>query len=142
MSLSDKSQWMDNINLGSGQLLQIFCPPSIDQEYQDLKQQYVLGGIKKDVVDFVANCLCCQQVNTKHLIHNDLIQILPIHKWKMEQINIDFVHGFRRTLYCSINIGSLLIDCPNCLISSLFQILFSAKRLDRIMFKRWFIFFG
>ena len=34
--------------------------------YNDLKIHYWWPGIKKDVVEFVAKCLTCQQIKTEH----------------------------------------------------------------------------
>ena len=40
--------------------------PRSTKMYRDLKPFYWWPIMKKDVVEFVAKCLTCQQVNTEH----------------------------------------------------------------------------
>lgn len=53
--------------------------------------------MKKDRVDFVSKWLTCQQVKTEHQRPNDLLQCLPIPKWKQQYVITDFVIGLPRT---------------------------------------------
>jgi len=40
--------------------------PKSTKMYQDLKRHYWWIGMKRDIVDYVARCLTCQRVKTKH----------------------------------------------------------------------------
>ncbi|KAL6334430.1 hypothetical protein AAG906_015619 [Vitis piasezkii] len=55
--------------------------PGGTKMYKDLRQNYWWSGMKRDIAQFVAQCLVCQQV-----------------KWKWEHITMDFVIGLPRTL--------------------------------------------
>ena len=61
--------------------------------YQDLKQLYWWEGMKKDVSDFVSQCLVFQQVKAEHLRLAGLHQQIEILEWKWEHITMDFVTG-------------------------------------------------
>ena len=65
--------------------------------YQDLKRSFWWEGMKRDVSEFVAKCLTCQQVKAEHLRPGGLLQSLPILQWKWEYISMDFVDGFPRS---------------------------------------------
>ena len=43
-----------------------FVHPGITKMYRDLKMHYWLPGMKKDVIEFVEQCLICQQVKAEH----------------------------------------------------------------------------
>ena len=58
----------------------------------------VLQGLKKNVVDFVARCLTCQQVKAEHQAPSGMLQPLSIPVWKWEEITMDFVMGLPTTL--------------------------------------------
>ena len=47
--------------------------------------------MKKDVVEYVARCLICQQVKAEHLRPSGLLQPLNIPEWKWEEVTTDFV---------------------------------------------------
>ena len=53
--------------------------------------------MKRDIAEFVARCLTCQQVKAKHQRLAGLLQPLYILEWKWEDITIDFVVEFPRT---------------------------------------------
>ena len=53
--------------------------------------------MKKDIADFVARCLVCQQVKAEHQRPAGLLQRIPIPEWKREHITMDFVVGLPRT---------------------------------------------
>ena len=67
--------------------------PGITKMYQDLKPYYWWTGMKKDIANYVACCLTCQRVKTKHQRPRDLLQPLPILEWKWDDITMDFVVG-------------------------------------------------
>ena len=54
--------------------------------------------MKKDIVEYVARCLNCQQVKYEHQRPGGLLQQMTIPKWKWERITMDFVVGLPRTL--------------------------------------------
>ena len=53
--------------------------------------------MKREVAEFVARCLICQQVKAEHQRPAGLLQPLPIPEWKWEHITMDFVSGLPRT---------------------------------------------
>ena len=66
--------------------------------YKDLRQNYWWTGMKRDVAQFVAQCLVCQQVKAKHQWPAGSLQPLSIPEWKWEHITMDFVTGLPRNL--------------------------------------------
>ena len=54
--------------------------------------------MKRDVVEYVAKCLTCQQVKAEHQRPAGLLQPLDIPEWKWEDITMDFVVGLPRTV--------------------------------------------
>ena len=53
--------------------------------------------MKREITEFVARCLVCQQVKAEHQRPAGLLQPLPIPEWKWEHITMDFVVGLPRT---------------------------------------------
>ncbi|KAK8534012.1 hypothetical protein V6N12_047412 [Hibiscus sabdariffa] len=66
-------------------------PPGGDKMYQNLKERYRWAGMKKDISDYVAKCLTCQQVKVEHQHPSGLLQPIRIPEWKWERITMDFV---------------------------------------------------
>ena len=52
---------------------------------------------KREVAEFVARCLDCQQVKAKCKNPGGLLQPILIPEWKWEFISMDFITGFLRT---------------------------------------------
>ena len=52
--------------------------------------------MKKDIGDFVAKCLVCQQVKAEHQRPSGLLHPLSIPEWKWEEISMDFIIGLPR----------------------------------------------
>jgi hypothetical protein len=50
--------------------------------YQDVKGHFWWNGMKKDISQFVAKCLTCQQVKAEHMCPAGLLQPLPVPQWK------------------------------------------------------------
>ena len=71
--------------------------PGSTKMYQDLKRQYWWEGMKRDVANFVAKCMVCQQVKAEHQRPSGLLQPLPIPEWKWDEITMDFVMGLPLT---------------------------------------------
>lgn len=61
------------------------CTPEAPKEF------YWWPGMKKEVVEFVATCGICQQVNVEHQKLAGKLQPLLILEWKWEDISMDFV---------------------------------------------------
>ena len=54
--------------------------------------------MKRDIVDFVSQCLNCQQVKYEQQKPGGVTQWMPIPEWKWECIAMDFVVRFPHTL--------------------------------------------
>ena len=65
--------------------------------YQDLRQRYWWPNMKREVAEYVARCLTCQQVKAEHQRPSGLLQPLEIPEWKWEHITMDFVTGLPPT---------------------------------------------
>ena len=52
--------------------------PGANKMYQDLREHYWWSGMKKDISDYVAKCLTCQQVKIEHQRPAGKIQPLEI----------------------------------------------------------------
>ncbi|KAL0411358.1 UNVERIFIED_CONTAM: Transposon Ty3-G Gag-Pol polyprotein [Sesamum latifolium] len=63
--------------------------PGTVKMYQNLRPYYWWQTMKKDVAEFVAKCMTCQQVKAEHQAPAE---------WKWEKITMDFVVGLPRTL--------------------------------------------
>ncbi|KAL6318509.1 hypothetical protein AAG906_000587 [Vitis piasezkii] len=72
--------------------------PGGTKMYKDLKQNYWWPGMKRDIAQYVAQCLVCQQVKAEHQRPAGSLQPLTIPEWKWENITMDFVSGLPRTL--------------------------------------------
>ncbi|KAL4346647.1 hypothetical protein GQ457_17G011550 [Hibiscus cannabinus] len=71
--------------------------PGGDKMYRNLKERYRWIGMKKDISDYVARCLTCQQVKAEHQHPSGLLQPIRIPEWKWERITMDFVTGLPLT---------------------------------------------
>ncbi|GFS42479.1 hypothetical protein Acr_00g0080050 [Actinidia rufa] len=67
--------------------------PGGTKMYRDLKETFWWPGMKKEIAEFVSQCLSCQQVKAEHQRPAGLLQSLPIPEWKWEHITMDFVVG-------------------------------------------------
>ena len=72
--------------------------PGTTKMYQDVRSLYWWPGMKRDVVEYVAKCLTCQQVKVEHQRPTGLLQPLDIPEWKWEDIMMDFMVGLPRTM--------------------------------------------
>ena len=64
--------------------------PDSTKMYHDLKHNYWLDGMKKDILDYVAKSPNCQQVKAEHLKPGCPTQIIEVPTWKWDAIN----HGW------------------------------------------------
>lgn len=65
--------------------------------YQDLKEKYWWVSLKREIVEFVAQCDVCQRFKAEHQRPAGLLQPLPFPGWKWEQIGMYFITGLSRT---------------------------------------------
>ncbi|KAL0278067.1 UNVERIFIED_CONTAM: Transposon Tf2-11 polyprotein [Sesamum radiatum] len=72
--------------------------PGTTKMYQNLRPYYWWQTMKKDVAEFVAKCMTCQQVKAEHQAPAGKLRPLSIPEWKWEKITMDFVVGLPRTL--------------------------------------------
>ena len=54
--------------------------------------------MKRDIAQFAARCLVCQQMKTKHERLVGSLQSLSLLEWKWKHITMDFMTGLPRTL--------------------------------------------
>ena len=80
--------------------------PGYQKTLTIVKKFYHWLDMKKEVVEFVARCLDCQQVNAKCKHLAGLLQPIPILEWKWEVISMDFLTGLPRT---SKQHGSIMV---------------------------------
>nr|XP_009800237.1 PREDICTED: uncharacterized protein LOC104246173 [Nicotiana sylvestris] len=69
----------------------------VTKMYRDLRQIYWWNGMKKDIVDMVAQYPNCQQVKAEHHKPGGLTQYIELPIWKWDMINMDFITGLPRT---------------------------------------------
>jgi hypothetical protein len=56
-----------------------------------VRSQYFWPGMKKEVAYYIAKCLECQKVKTKHRHPAGFLQPFPILEWKWEVSVVDFI---------------------------------------------------
>ncbi|KAL2246233.1 UNVERIFIED_CONTAM: Transposon Ty3-G Gag-Pol polyprotein [Sesamum indicum] len=71
--------------------------PGTAKMYRNLRPYYWWQTMKKDVAEFVAKCMTCQQVKAEHQAPAGKLRPLSIPEWKWEKITMDFVVGLPRT---------------------------------------------
>ena len=71
--------------------------PGGTKMYRDLKKMYWWNNMKREIAQFVAQCLVCQQVKAEHQRPAGLLQPLDIPVWKWKHITMDFVTGLPKT---------------------------------------------
>ncbi|KAL3523596.1 hypothetical protein ACH5RR_016430 [Cinchona calisaya] len=71
--------------------------PGSTKMYRDLKQHFWWNGMKREVAEFVAKCLVCQQVKAEYQRPGGLLKPLDIPMWKWEHVSMDFVVGLPKT---------------------------------------------
>ncbi|KAK4395668.1 Transposon Tf2-12 polyprotein [Sesamum angolense] len=65
--------------------------PGSTKMYRDLRPYYWWSIMKKDVAEFVARCLTCQQVKAEHQAPAGKLHPLTIPEWKWEKITMDLL---------------------------------------------------
>ena len=56
--------------------------------------------MKRDMVEYVARCLTCQQVKAEYQRPGGMLQPLDILEWKWEEVMTDFVSRLPKTSEC------------------------------------------
>eukprot|EP00253_Pinus_taeda_P004645 PITA_04645 len=67
--------------------------PGYQRMITAIRKDYFWPGMKKNVVEYLAWCLECQQIKAEHQHPAGLLQPLPIPEWKWETISMDFIIG-------------------------------------------------
>ena len=67
--------------------------PKGTKMYSDMKQLDWWSRLKRDIVEFITQCLVYQQVKVEHQQLGGKLQPLYIFEWKYENITMDFVSG-------------------------------------------------
>ena len=63
-----------------------------------IRKDFFWENMMKEVVEYLAHYLECQQVKVEHQHPTRLLQTLPIPKWKWETISMDFITGLPKNL--------------------------------------------
>jgi hypothetical protein len=71
--------------------------PGYQKTMAAVKSHYFWLGMKKDIVEYIARCMECQNVKDEHRHATGLLQPLPIPEWKWEVVTMDFITGLPRT---------------------------------------------
>ena len=71
--------------------------PGGTKMYRDLKEKFWWYGMKREIAEYVAKCLTCQQVKAEHQRPSGLLQPLEVPEWKWDRITMDFIQGLPRT---------------------------------------------
>ncbi|KAL8265734.1 hypothetical protein R6Q59_003078 [Mikania micrantha] len=71
--------------------------PGADKVFQDLREFYWWPGMKKDIAEYVGQCLTCAKVKAEHQKQSGLLEQPEIPLWKWEQIAMDFITKLPRT---------------------------------------------
>ena len=56
-------------------------------------KDFFWNNMRKEIAEYLAHCIECQQVKTEHQNPSGLLQLLPVPEWKWEIINTDFIIG-------------------------------------------------
>jgi hypothetical protein len=63
-----------------------------------VRSQYFWSEMRKEVANYIATCLECERVKTKHRNPTSLLHPFPIPEWKWEVVMVDFITKFPRTV--------------------------------------------
>jgi hypothetical protein len=71
--------------------------PGYQKMITTTRKQFYWPRLKKDIANYLAKCLECQQVKEDHRHPARLLQLLPIPEWKLETISMDFITGLPKS---------------------------------------------
>lgn len=100
--------------------------------YHDVREIYLLEGLKKGIAEFVAKCKKCLQVKDENLKSSGLLQEIKIPTWKWEDIKIDFVVGLPRTQKSQDSMWVVVDRLTNCARFISVKSSYSAEDYERI----------
>ena len=66
-----------------------------------MKQLYWWPRFKRNIVEFIAQCLVCQQVKAEHQRPRGKLKLLCILEWKWDNITMNFVLGLLKSMGCN-----------------------------------------
>jgi len=67
--------------------------PGYFKTYRQIRKRFTWKGLKTKVMQYVRECLICQQNKQEHSFPGGLLQPLPIPKRKWDSISMDFITG-------------------------------------------------
>ena len=79
--------------------------PGATKMYRDLKKHFWWSRMKRDIVEFVAQCPNCQQVKYEHHRPRGTLQRMPIPEWKWRELQWTLWLVFPRHWECLILFG-------------------------------------
>eukprot|EP00253_Pinus_taeda_P024492 PITA_24492 len=94
MYIPDDKDLRDTI-LGEAHRAVYYAHSGVGKMYADTKKLFFWSGMKRDITQFVAKCLECQQVKVDHCHPRLQPHDIPISKW--ETISMDFITGLPLT---------------------------------------------
>ncbi|KAF3660362.1 hypothetical protein FXO38_12183 [Capsicum annuum] len=109
--------------------------PGMTKRYRDLRKHYWWSGMRQYIADFMARYLCCQQVKVEHIRPDELLQRLPIPKWKWELITMDFMTGSPRTSHGSDSAWVIVDRLTKSAHFILVRVSFSVEKLAHIFIR-------
>jgi hypothetical protein len=65
--------------------------PGYQKTVAATKSHYFWPGMKKEIAEYIAKCMECQQVKVEHRHPIGFLQHLPIPEWKWEVVTMDFI---------------------------------------------------
>jgi hypothetical protein len=72
--------------------------PRYQKTIAAIRIQCFWPGMKKEVANYIAKCLECQKVKTKHRHPTGFIQPFPIPEWKWKVVTVDFITKMLKTV--------------------------------------------
>eukprot|EP00253_Pinus_taeda_P015903 PITA_15903 len=71
--------------------------PGYQKMITAIRKEYFWPGMKKNIIEYLSQCLECQQIKAEHQHPAGLLQPLQIPEWKWEVISMDFITGLPKT---------------------------------------------
>eukprot|EP00253_Pinus_taeda_P010363 PITA_10363 len=71
--------------------------PGYQKMITAIRKEYFWPGMKKNIIEYLSQCLECQQIKAEHQHPAALLQPLQILEWKWEVISMDFITGLPKT---------------------------------------------
>lgn len=69
----------------------------IQATYQRVRKLFVWTGLKQDIIDFVHQCVVCQQAKHEHVKSPGLLQPLPVPDGPWQEITMDFIEALPKS---------------------------------------------